>query len=207
MNAQAEYVLSSEIGGALGTLPIRQQRAVINHGEIGLLANIERPERSAFAEGVRGSLRGEVQRVGGRWDLHICLVKRPGFLRFDRAPHHPPEIQLWPRGHIAAEADMDTGSSEFIERQDAAAEKEICGGAVRDTSACRRNGFAFPIAEVNAVAEHRLRPQQSILRVNVSVIGSLGKEVPHFLDLGEVFGEMRLDVGVVLTRQIGCTAH
>src|SRR5271166_423666 len=128
-----------------------------------------------------------------------------GSVRWPRLPVELQDLIALSRGaqhriarsaaHVGCERDAYTRVAQprLIER--ARAQKQVRGRAEgRDRPACSERGD-LAVGEMNAVAEHRTRPEESGAFVDLEIGLRTWKELRDQFDLVPVLVEMRLDVG------------
>ena len=71
----------------------------------------------------------------------------------------------------------------------------------------RRDGVDFARAQVEAMAKHGLRSQQSTLLIDIRVIARRHMKVTHLFDLFAVLREMGLEIRIEPLRQLGGAPH
>src|SRR5207247_11205955 len=100
----------------------------------------------------------------------IGVLTVSGLTGADPRPHPLPHTPLRPAGHIRAEADGNAGLEELIEFDQTAAEKKIRAWTMSDTRLGAGDGRNFAGIEMNAMAKHGVRGQQSAFFVDGGVV-------------------------------------
>jgi hypothetical protein len=78
---------------------------------------------------------------------------------------------------------------------------------MRDVRLRRRDSVDFASAEVNAMAQHRLRGEQAAFFVHICVIARRHVEVAHFFDLLAVLSQVSLEISAKSLRQFARASH
>ena len=145
--------------------------------------------------------------LGGGGDGDVGLVVSADLLGFDAAAHDVPEVQLGAGADVAAEAEGGAAGEDAVEGEEAAAEEEVGGGAVDDGGSAGGDGFALAGGEVEGVGEEGAGGEEAEGFVDFGVVLGPGVLGADFFDFFTVFGEVGLEVGLVLPGEVGGTAE
>src|SRR5207245_638117 len=91
----------------------------------------------------------------------------------------------------------ETRVEHAVERHDAASEKKIRRRTMRNFCPSARQRAALALGQMNAMSEHRARPEQAAHFINVRVILRPIALLFHALELLEVFRKMSLNVATM----------
>ena len=160
----------------------------VENDEIGLHARRDPADAIVEAHGGRIAGGQHVKGVEGRKAL---AGKGEHLVALGRGPQHG---IAGAAADIGRDAGEDAGLAHAGEIEQAGAEKQVRGRAEHRRRPARRQGAAFALGQMDAMAEHRLGSHEAVALVDLGIVLRPGKRLAHEGDLGGVLGQMRLDV-------------